>query len=169
MWERVNDVQRVKGRFVLARESDAKARAILDTTVDGIITIDAASTVESFNQAAEEIFGYDAEEVIGENVKMLMPSPYRERKSPNRQPRPRRRAGRQANRVACQGIPHRRGRQCLLRRMCADPYFLFLQGQLFCAHSPRTGVVGRLPVRRSSQFVSADQKPYFHGKHRPDR
>ena len=59
-------------------ESEARAKAILETTVDGIITIDGEGTIESFNQAAEEIFGYDAEEVIGENVKMLMPPPYRE-------------------------------------------------------------------------------------------
>jgi len=60
------------------RESEAKARAILNTTVEGIITIDARGRIESFNSAAETIFGYDAEEVMGENVKMLMPSPYRE-------------------------------------------------------------------------------------------
>jgi PAS domain S-box-containing protein len=60
------------------RESEAKAQAILETTVDGIITIDADGHIESFNEAAEDIFGYDAAEVIGENVKMLMPPPYRD-------------------------------------------------------------------------------------------
>jgi PAS domain S-box-containing protein len=60
------------------RESEAKARAIVETTVDGVITIDKRGRIESFNQAAESIFGYAAEEVIGENVKMLMPPPYRE-------------------------------------------------------------------------------------------
>lgn len=59
------------------RDSDAKARAILDTTVDAIITIDAHGTVESYNQAAEQIFGFASEEVVGRNVKMLMPEPYR--------------------------------------------------------------------------------------------
>ena len=59
-------------------ESEARAQAILETTVDGIITIDPDGIVESFNPAAEAIFGYDAEEVIGENVKMLMPPPYRD-------------------------------------------------------------------------------------------
>lgn len=52
-------------------------RAILETAVDGIITIDGTGTVQSFNPAAEEIFGYDKSEVIGQNVKMLMPEPYR--------------------------------------------------------------------------------------------
>jgi len=60
------------------RESEAKARAILETTVDGIITIDADGVIESFNAAAEDIFGYEAEEVLGKNVTVLMPSPYRE-------------------------------------------------------------------------------------------
>lgn len=59
------------------RESEAKARAVLETTVDGIITIDRAARIESFNQAAEDIFGYAEEEVKGRNVKMLMPEPYR--------------------------------------------------------------------------------------------
>jgi two-component system CheB/CheR fusion protein len=60
------------------RESEAKARAIVETTVDGIITIDDRGRIQSFNEAAEDIFGYDEEEVLGENVKILMPSPYRE-------------------------------------------------------------------------------------------
>lgn len=60
------------------RESEAKARAIVETTVDGVITIDRQGRIESFNQAAESIFGYRAEEVIGQNVKVLMPSPYHE-------------------------------------------------------------------------------------------
>ncbi len=72
------DITELKETKKALRESEARAQAILETTVDGIITIDRDGTIESFNQAAEEIFGYDAEEVIGENVKVLMPSPYRE-------------------------------------------------------------------------------------------
>ena len=60
------------------RESEARARAIVETTVDGIITIDIDGNIESFNRAAENIFGYAADEVIGKNIRMLMPSPYRE-------------------------------------------------------------------------------------------
>lgn len=59
------------------RETEAKARAILETTVDAVITIDERGLIESFNSAAERIFGYQAEEVIGRNVKVLMPEPYR--------------------------------------------------------------------------------------------
>ena len=59
------------------RESEARARAVLETTVDGIITIDAGGVIESFNKAAEAIFGYDQHEVLGKNIGILMPEPYR--------------------------------------------------------------------------------------------
>ena len=52
------------------------ARAVIDGTVDGIITIDSDGIVEMFNPAAEGIFGYSVDEVIGRNVKVLMPAPY---------------------------------------------------------------------------------------------
>ncbi len=51
-------------------------RAVMNTMIDGVITIDAQGTVRSFNPAAARIFGYAPEEVIGHNVKMLMPEPY---------------------------------------------------------------------------------------------
>jgi two-component system sensor kinase FixL len=52
--------------------------AILNTTVDGIIVIDATGVIESFNRGAERLFGYPASEVIGRNVSLLMPSPEHE-------------------------------------------------------------------------------------------
>jgi len=51
-------------------------QAVIDSFIDAIITIDDRGTVESFNPAAARIFGYAADEVIGNNVNMLMPEPY---------------------------------------------------------------------------------------------
>ena len=59
------------------RDDEARLSAILDNVLDGIITIDASGTVKSFNKSAGEIFGYADVEVIGQNIKMLMPDPYR--------------------------------------------------------------------------------------------
>ncbi|MBL6934790.1 MAG: PAS domain S-box protein [Alphaproteobacteria bacterium] len=58
------------------RDSEGRIRAVVDNVVDGIITIDDQGQVESFNPAAEQIFGYLSEEIIGRNVKVLMPEPY---------------------------------------------------------------------------------------------
>lgn len=55
------------------RESEAKANAILDTANDGVITINDLGEVIRFNNASSEIFGYAPEEVIGQNVKLLIP------------------------------------------------------------------------------------------------
>ena len=59
------------------RDTAARLRGIFETAVDGVITIDERGIVETVNPAAERIFGYSAEEVVGRNISMLMPEPYR--------------------------------------------------------------------------------------------
>jgi PAS domain S-box-containing protein len=56
---------------------EGQLRAVLDTAVDGVILIDARGTVLMFNPACERLFGYAATDVVGQNVKMLMPEPFR--------------------------------------------------------------------------------------------
>jgi len=50
-------------------------KAIIETAIDGIITIDNRGIVESLNPAARKLFGYELEEVVGKNISMLMPEP----------------------------------------------------------------------------------------------
>jgi two-component system, LuxR family, sensor kinase FixL len=59
-------------------DSAERLRAILETAVEGIITIDERGIIESVNASAETIFGYKAREVIGKNISILMPSPHRQ-------------------------------------------------------------------------------------------
>jgi len=61
-----------------ARDREARLAAILNTAADAIITTDAQGAIQSVNATAERMFGYAAAEMIGQNVKMLMPAPYRE-------------------------------------------------------------------------------------------
>ena len=53
-------------------------QSIFESAVDGIIVIDGKGLIQAFNPAAERLFGYRADEVLGQNVKLLMPSPDRE-------------------------------------------------------------------------------------------
>jgi len=60
------------------QRSDAVARteSVWNNVIDGIITIDERGVVESFNPSAERLFGYQTEEVVGQNIKVLMGEPY---------------------------------------------------------------------------------------------
>jgi two-component system, LuxR family, sensor kinase FixL len=70
----------VPGREISKRNLDdaAQLRAVLDSAVDGVITIDERGIIEAANPAAEKLFGYTVSEMVGRRVNMLMPSPYRE-------------------------------------------------------------------------------------------
>src|SRR5215471_12567506 len=57
---------------------DARLHAVVNTAVHGVILIDPEGTVLMFNPACERLFGYRADEIVGQNVKMLMPAPYRD-------------------------------------------------------------------------------------------
>lgn len=73
-----NDGSRPKGDGTTSGERDALLRSIIDTSPDGLITIDEDGRILSFNPAAETMFGYEADDLIGKNINCLMPSPYRE-------------------------------------------------------------------------------------------
>jgi len=78
---RISIVEDISER-VLAQErregDEAKYRAIIDTAVDSIVVIDDRGIIQSFNRAAEHTFGYQSAEVVGGNVCLLMPEPYRD-------------------------------------------------------------------------------------------
>lgn len=74
----INDISAEVEATKKQKDLQNRNKAILDTVVDGIITINHKGCVETVNPAAEKIFGYSADEIIGENIKMLMPNPYRD-------------------------------------------------------------------------------------------
>jgi two-component system sensor kinase FixL len=73
----ITDATALKESQTALASSEAYSKAIVATAAEGIITIDAQGRIGSFNRAAEEIFGYTAEELLGKNVHVLMPEPHR--------------------------------------------------------------------------------------------
>jgi PAS domain S-box-containing protein len=76
--EHTEDQKKLHEALNQARSYQARLESILDNIVDGLITIDERGAVQSFNKACEKMFGYEAAEVIGYNINMLMPAPYAE-------------------------------------------------------------------------------------------
>jgi two-component system sensor kinase FixL len=64
-------------RQSLSSRQGLEYRALLDAAVDAIIVIDHEGSIQEFSQAAQRIFGYEPEEIVGQNVRTLMPEPYR--------------------------------------------------------------------------------------------
>ncbi|MEQ6341162.1 MAG: PAS domain S-box protein, partial [Gammaproteobacteria bacterium] len=71
--ENLTKEEKLRARAIEAAEH---TRAIMDNVIDSIITINEHGIIESFNRSAQRVFGYDADEVIGQNVNMLMPEPH---------------------------------------------------------------------------------------------
>ncbi|MBI5539076.1 MAG: PAS domain S-box protein [Bacteroidia bacterium] len=65
----------LKRSFELAK-SESQLRAVFDTVVDSIITIDDKGIIQTYNNSSQTIFGYQRNEVLGENIRILMPEPY---------------------------------------------------------------------------------------------
>jgi two-component system sensor kinase FixL len=57
---------------------DLKLQTLIETAPDGIVIIDNTGRVQTCNPACLRLFGYETQEVVGQNVKMLMPAPYQE-------------------------------------------------------------------------------------------
>ncbi len=72
------DITERKGAEEAVRERETRIAAILDTAVDGIVTISEEGIIETFNPAAEKIFGYKADDILGRNVGVLMRTEDRE-------------------------------------------------------------------------------------------
>jgi two-component system, LuxR family, sensor kinase FixL len=74
----IRDIGQLRQAEADLRRREAHLRSILATVPDAMIVIDGRGRMESFSAAAERLFGYTEAEILGQNVKMLMPSPYRE-------------------------------------------------------------------------------------------
>lgn len=70
-----NDELEVK--IIKLNENESRLQTIMDSVIDGIITIDEGGIIESINPAAERIFGYKTEQLIGKNVTLIMPESFR--------------------------------------------------------------------------------------------
>ncbi|MBF8965601.1 PAS domain S-box protein [Pontibacter sp. FD36] len=71
----IHDISELKKTEAALRESESRINSIIQTAVDGIITIDTRGVIEMVNPSACRLFGYDASEVLGRKINMLMPEP----------------------------------------------------------------------------------------------
>ena len=71
------DITEMRQTETALREQESRLRSIIETVPESLITIDERGIIESFSRSAEVLFGYSAEEVIGRNISLLMPEPYK--------------------------------------------------------------------------------------------
>ncbi|MDB5362130.1 MAG: sensor signal transduction histidine kinase [Rhodospirillales bacterium] len=71
------DITAAKRSQTALAEREAHLQSVLDTVPDAMVVIDTAGIMQSFSATAERLFGYAAAEAIGQNVSILMPSPYK--------------------------------------------------------------------------------------------
>ena len=70
--------EELKQAFKKVKEEEIRLRTIYDTIADGLLVIDQLGIIQSFNPAAEQMFGYSAKETVGQDIGMLMPTKHRE-------------------------------------------------------------------------------------------
>ena len=75
-WDGGTAVQVIMRDVTEQRRAEAWVRSLIETTQDAVVSIDRQARIVLFNPAAQRIFGYQPEEVVGQKVNMLMPEPY---------------------------------------------------------------------------------------------
>lgn len=74
----VQDITEHKRAESAWRESETRMRSIFESAVEGIVVIDERGRIESVNGALLHLLGYETHELIGQNISMIMPQPYRD-------------------------------------------------------------------------------------------
>ncbi|HNA27895.1 MAG TPA: PAS domain S-box protein, partial [Nitrospira sp.] len=77
----VQDITAHKRAELAWRESETRMRSIFESAIEGIVVIDEQGKIESTNAALLQLLGYEAHEMIGQNISMIMPQPYRDNHS----------------------------------------------------------------------------------------
>ena len=72
------DITNTRSVDAALRSSEERYRSIIDSAMDAILVIDGRGRIEEFNVAAERMFGFASQDVIGHSVKILMPQPYQD-------------------------------------------------------------------------------------------
>ncbi len=74
----ITDITERKKAQQALRESEERMRSVLDAVIDAIVTVDRHGIINSVNPATLQMFGYTQDELVGKNISILMPQPYRD-------------------------------------------------------------------------------------------